>query len=338
MRTKSAIRLTALTLALLAAAGASVAAGETAVATPAGELDRLVSSLEGGWFGDDNDTPFGKMPFVALFEWEEDGSLHAFSPLNRETYIDLRFARDEAGRWMLHEEAAMEGGVGVQRYSLAPAGRSGDEGLYRWVSEEDPSYLTIDLGLVEETLLMEVILRQRPHVAFRLERQPREAWAEMKRQLQAQGALSPEEGTSILEAVSDPPVSLGGPPAPGGAPAALDPIAEARQAVEAEPASAPARLELARRIGAAINADPANGPRYAFEMRAALEKAIELDPHLGEAYHWLVGYYLNAPPIAGGSTEKAEETARRLAEFDPDGAAPLLARIAARRDAAGPGS
>ncbi len=338
MTTNPTLRSTAAAVALLAALTAGTAAAESAAPAVAGDLDRLVAALEGGWYSDDNDTPFGKMPFAALFEWEEDGSLHAYSPLNRETYIDLRFARDEAGRWILHEEAAMEGGVGVQRYSLAPAGRSGEEGLYRWVWEEDPSYLTIDLGVVEETMHLKVLLREKPHVAFRLERQPREGWAAMKRQLQAQGELSPEEGTSILEAVSDPPASLGGESQPGGAPAAVDPIAEARGAVEAEPASALARLELARRIGAAINADPANGPRYAFEMRAALEKAIELDPHLGEAYHWLVGYYLNAPPIAGGSAEKAEETARRLAEFDPEGAAPLLDAIAARRQASGPGS
>ncbi len=293
------------------------------------DVERLVTALEGGWTGADNDTPFGKMPFAALFEWQEDGSLYSSSPLNSETYIDLRFARDEAGRWLLHEEAAMEG-LGVQSHSLAPAGVAATAGLCRWVYEPDPDYLAIDLGVVEETLRLDVTLRGRPHVAFRLGRVPRELWPEMKRELAAQAALSPEEGTSILEIVSNPPAALTPEPAVQDA-AAEEPIAAARERVTAEPDSAAARLELAKRLGAAINEQPQiNGPRYAFEMHAALTKAIELDPRLAEAYHWLVGYYLNAPPIAGGSLAKAEETARRLAEFDPEGAAPLLEQIAAR--------
>ena len=86
-------------------------------------------------------------------------------------------------------------------------------------------------------------------------------------------------------------------------------------------------------LGSAINSDPMNGPLYAGEMYKSLKKSIELDPQLTEAYHWLVGYYLNAPPIAGGSVALAEETARQLAEFDAEGAAPLLGEIASRKAA-----
>jgi hypothetical protein len=43
-----------------------------------------------------------------------------------------------------------------------------------------------------------------------------------------------------------------------------------------------------------------------------------------------VGYYLNALPIAGGSIDKAEDTARTLAEFDPEGSERLMRQIAAR--------
>jgi len=103
--------------------------------------------------------------------------------------------------------------------------------------------------------------------------------------------------------------------------------------VAAEPSNAAARLTLARALGAAIDADPANGPRYAFEMLDSLTTAIALDPHLSEAYHWLVGYYLNAPPIAGGSIDKASEVAGRLAEFDAAGAQTLIAQIEAQRTA-----
>lgn len=219
-------------------------------------------------------------------------------------------------------------GLGTQRHSLAPSGERTAGGLHRFVYEPDPGYLTIDLGVEDELLKMDVALRGKPHVAFRLARLPRAGWAELKREMQTQGELSPEEGVSILEVVSSPPPSLGAPVGDS------DPIAAARAAVAAAPASAEARLALARELGAAINRDPANGPRFAFEMLAALQKAVELDPRLTAAYHGLVGYYLSAPPIAGGSVAKAEETARRLAEFDPAGGAELLARIAARTGSA----
>ena len=299
-----------------------------AAARPGGvrdELGELIGSLVGGWASEHNETPFGNMPFSAVFEWQDDGSLHSRSPLNSETYIDLRFARDEKGRWMLHEEAAMEG-QGIQRYSLAPAAGLTDRGLHRWVWEQNPEFLSIDVGVIEETMHLDVILRGRPHVSFRLDRQPEESWPEMKRELVAQGELSPEEGVSIFEAVSQPPIL------PADAEAGDDdPIALARRAVAQRPDDAEAQLELARRLGAAINDDPANGPRYAFEMLRALTTAVDLDPQLVEAYHYLVGYYLSAPPIAGGSIERAEETAQALAELDPDGATSLLAMIAERR-------
>lgn len=50
------------------------------------------------------------------------------------------------------------------------------------------------------------------------------------------------------------------------------------------------------------------------------------------AYHYLVGYYLNAPTIGGGSIDKAEETARTSAEFDPERSERLIGQIAARRE------
>lgn len=321
----AALLIAALTVTpLLAAAGGPMpGAGD--------EIDRLVNALEGGWVGNDNDTPFGKMGFATLFEWQEDGSLSSFSPLNSETYINLRFARDESGRWMLHEEAAMEG-LGVQKYSLAPTATPTDEGLRRWVWEEDPDYLAIDVGVEARTMVMNVTLLGRPHIAFRLDKRPRESWAEMKRDMLARAELSPDEGLSILEVVSSPPASLGAlaKTDTGTDTEPADPIDAAREAVAAAPESAEARVALAMQLRAAISENPANGPRYAFEMLDSLKTAIELDPRQSAAYHGLVGYYLNAPPIAGGSVEKAEETARLLAEFDPEGGNVLLDQIAAR--------
>lgn len=331
---KTRNRWSATALALAIAAPFAIPGGPLAGATDSG-VDDLIASLEGGWVGDDNDTPFGKMGFAVLFAWTPEGDLHSRSPLNSETYIDLRFEKDDAGRWLLHEEAAMEG-LGAQKYSLAPVSGLTEAGHHRWVWEENPGYLAIDVGLEGETMALDVTLRGKPHVSFRLERQPREHWAEMKRAMLAQAELSPSDGVSIAEVVSTPPPHLA---------AALDeedPIQRARRAVAADPEAGTAHLDLARAIAQAIERDPANGPRYAFEMLSALQTAVRLEPKLAEAYHYLVGYYLNAPPVAGGSADKAEETAHALAEFDPAGGEALLSQVEAfrarQRDGGGSGS
>ncbi len=299
------------------------------VPTPEPELDGFVASLEGGWIGNDNETPFGKMPFAALFEWQDDGSLRSRSSLNRDTYIDLRFEKDDNGRWLLHEEAAMEG-LGVQRYSLVPTQVKGESESRRWIWERDPDFLAIDVGLSGETMSLDVVLRGRPHVAFRLDRQPREAWAEIKQRMLARAKLSPEEGDSIAEVVSSPPPHLAAASAER-APSEDDPIELARLAVAEAPQEANAHLALGRALGRAIRENPADGPRYAFEMLSSLQAAVALDPGLAAAYHHLVGYYLNAPPIAGGSVDKAEEAALALSELDPQKGEKLLEQVVAHR-------
>jgi tetratricopeptide (TPR) repeat protein len=57
------------------------------------------------------------------------------------------------------------------------------------------------------------------------------------------------------------------------------------------------------------------GP-FARQALEHLEKAIEIDPANVEARATLGGYYLNAPPIAGGSTELALEQAQAIVEYD----------------------
>lgn len=291
------------------------------------DLDAFIASLEGGWASEDNLTPFGKMPFATLFERQEDGSLYSRSSLNSQTYIDLRFSKDDAGRWILTEETAMEG-MGSQSYSLVPV--DGDSATHRWTVEERPGFLTIDVGLEGETMLMEVALRGEEHVRFALDRLPDSETAALKRELVVASETPPDEGTSIRDVVERFPTEHG-----EKIPSAEvdDPIAQTREALRASPDDARAHLSLAQVLGQAINSDPMNGPVYAGEMYRSLKKAIELDPRLAEAYHWLVGYYLNAPPIAGGSVALAEETARKLAEFDAEGAAPLLQEIASRKAA-----
>ena len=55
--------------------------------------------------------------------------------------------------------------------------------------------------------------------------------------------------------------------------------------------------------------------------------AADLDPAMPDTYPWLVGYYLNTPPIAGGSLDEAERFARKLAELDPQAGAEQLALV-----------
>ena len=71
------------------------------------------------------------MGFAALFEWQEDGSLRARSPLNSETWIDLRFARDETGRWMLHRSVPCAG-------STTPPSSSWPTASGRWSAGAGP--------------------------------------------------------------------------------------------------------------------------------------------------------------------------------------------------------
>lgn len=56
-----------------------------------------------------------------------------------------------------------------------------------------------------------------------------------------------------------------------------------------------------------------------------LEKSIEIDPSNVEARTTLYGYYLNAPPIAGGSIDLAQEQAQEIVKYDADRGNALLA-------------
>ena len=175
--------------------------------------------------------------------------------------------------------------------------------------------------------LMAVILRGRNHVRFELDRVPDDELPALRQEFEQAAATPPGEGNSIRDVLSSFPAKN----ADADSEDRDDPISRARQMLAKSPDDANAHLALAKALGDAINSDPMKGPIYAGEMYRSLKMSIELDPHLAEAYHWLVGYFLNAPPIAGGSLAMAEETARKLAEFDAEGAAPLLAEIAARK-------
>lgn len=65
----------------------------------------------------------------------------------------------------------------------------------------------------------------------------------------------------------------------------------------------------------------------ASDALARLEKAVEVDPANTDARQWLAGFYMNAPPMAGGSLEKAKAQAEELIELDPEIGYSLVARI-----------
>jgi tetratricopeptide (TPR) repeat protein len=52
------------------------------------------------------------------------------------------------------------------------------------------------------------------------------------------------------------------------------------------------------------------------KVKSHIGKAVELDPANVDARLFLAGFYMNAPPIAGGSMEKAKEQAELLLEYD----------------------
>jgi tetratricopeptide (TPR) repeat protein len=53
------------------------------------------------------------------------------------------------------------------------------------------------------------------------------------------------------------------------------------------------------------------------KVQTHLQTAVELDPANVEARMFLAGFYLNAPPIAGGSVKKAKEQAGIIVTYDP---------------------
>jgi tetratricopeptide (TPR) repeat protein len=256
----------------------------------------------------------GRIPFAMLFEKQEDGSYVSHSALNRETWIRLRFFQEDDGRWLLEEAGGLEG-LGARGSVLVPA--EGDDNIQRWISSDDPRYLRVEMAVEEETLYMKVIIRGKEHAQLNLTRLPEDQLPALRREFaEAAERLPQEESIHDYANVDEVPAA----------------IREARQSVAADPEDAGARLDLAAALGEVIQADSATmGPRYAGEMLQSLLQAVELDPDRPEAYQWLAGYYLNAPPIAGGSLEKAEQAARKLNEIDPQAGQALLALVEQKR-------
>ena len=111
------------------------------------------------------------------------------------------------------------------------------------------------------------------------------------------------------------------------------PLQDARRTVAENAEDAGAQMALANALIERIGSHPSEAPMLAGELLTTLQRALELDPSRPDVYQGLIGYYLNAPPIAGGSVDKAEAMAQRLVDVDQAAGEAALAQVAARREA-----
>jgi tetratricopeptide (TPR) repeat protein len=97
-----------------------------------------------------------------------------------------------------------------------------------------------------------------------------------------------------------------------------DAIAHLEKAVELEPSVPEHQILLGRAYGQlAVRSGMTKKFGLAKRARAALERAVELDPTSVEARSSLLQFYLLAPGLAGGSTSKARAQVAEIAQRSP---------------------
>lgn len=69
------------------------------------------------------------------------------------------------------------------------------------------------------------------------------------------------------------------------------------------------------------------------KYKKLLDQAIELDPEYLDAYHEKFGFLMNAPPIAGGSVEKAETLANKVKGLNQERGLTLLYEVYQKQEA-----
>jgi hypothetical protein len=189
-----------------APAATAVPANEPAAPVSAAELARqtaLVDRLIGGWVGSGS-SPFGEMPFAALFEREADGAARAWADDGKGTKIDLRVHRGARG-WLLTESASLPG-VGTQTHTLAVSApptsstsstsSTSDGERLLFVHPEQPGYLEIELTLSPGQLRLLARVRGTSHVDFTMRRLPDEVLPKLRSRLHAPGtSVAPVPGT-----------------------------------------------------------------------------------------------------------------------------------------------
>jgi tetratricopeptide (TPR) repeat protein len=85
---------------------------------------------------------------------------------------------------------------------------------------------------------------------------------------------------------------------------------------------------LARAYGvAARSANSVAQNRYARDAKAALEKAVRLDPRNIRAREDLIDFHLSSPEFLGGSLQEARKQAEEMRKLDPLSGRMMLARI-----------
>ena len=88
--------------------------------------------------------------------------------------------------------------------------------------------------------------------------------------------------------------------------------------VETDPESSDYHYWLAQAYVAKLQAvkDMMQQAQLAGKVLSTIKKSIDLDPDNVSARRFLGGFYLNAPPIAGGSVEKARQQAEEIGQRD----------------------
>lgn len=108
-------------------------------------------------------------------------------------------------------------------------------------------------------------------------------------------------------------------------------ISACEAAARLKPGSSDYQLNLAHAYGAkAAHAGTFYGMRTVGKIRAAFEKAAQLDPNNVGALSDLGEFYVEAPGIVGGGTDKARNVATQLMKISPARAHRLLGMIAAK--------
>jgi tetratricopeptide (TPR) repeat protein len=109
-------------------------------------------------------------------------------------------------------------------------------------------------------------------------------------------------------------------------------IPECESAVRLMPHSSSAHDWVGRVYGTKANgAGPISGLKLAHQVREAFEVAVSLDPHNADAANDLAEYYVGAPPLVGGGTDKAEALADKIAGELPQAAHRIHALAAEKR-------
>ena len=108
-------------------------------------------------------------------------------------------------------------------------------------------------------------------------------------------------------------------------------VRECEAASAAAPTSSDYALELARAYGAkADHSGALTGLRMVGRVRENFERAVQLDPNSVEALSDLGEFYVEAPGMVGGGTDKARALVIRLQPLSPARAHRLAGMIAAK--------